>query len=202
MAPALIDFQAKEKTMSPSSFHPERRVILKRVAIAAMTFSAAISAVHAEDEATEERLSATDRQFLRLAAEAGNTVIAASRSARGKAISPVVKSFAATLETDHLKISDALKHLAAVKGTKVSDEPSMDQQEVIANLNRLEKAEFDRQFVGDIGVAALRDAVALYRKAAGDAEDRDVQTFAAKTLRILEQHLGMAENLSTARKRN
>lgn len=197
MAPALIDFQAEEKTMSSFSFHPERRVILKMAAIAAMTFSAAIPALHAE-----EQLSAADQQFLRIAAEACNTVIAASRSARGKAVSPAVKSLAVTLETDHLKISDALKHLAAAKGTKVPDEPSIEQQEVIANLNRLEKALFDQQFVGDIGVTTLRDMVALYRKAAGEAKDRAVEAFAAKTLPILEQHLGMAENLNTGRARN
>ncbi len=177
--------------MHRSSFHRNRRTVLKIFAAAAV-LGASLTAMtsHAAEE-----LTAADKQFLNAAAEAASTGVAASRSARGKAASTRVKSLAAGIETDHLKIGDEVTHLAAAKGAKVSDEPSKEQQAAIAKLNSLEKQEFDREFVREIGIAAHRDAVWLFRKAATGAKDLDVQAFAARTLPVLEHHREMAENL-------
>lgn len=172
-----------------------RNAVLKTLtAICLLLFASLLAGAGA----VARELASGDKQFLIKAAESGNMEIAASRSARGKAVSNAVKSFAEAMENDHLKLIDELTHLAADKGAQVPDEPSKEQQARLGRLNGLEKLDFDREFVKDMGIAAHKDALSLFRKSAADAHDKDVRAFAAKTLPTLEHHLRMAESLNTS----
>ncbi|GGC69577.1 DUF4142 domain-containing protein [Undibacterium terreum] len=181
-------------------YKPSRKSMLLIVAagIALIAGLAAASGSYAAAKDAEAQLGANDKQFLMTAAQAGNAEIVASKTASGKANSDAVKKFAAEMLADHGKVADELKKLAAGKGLNVPDEPSMKQQALIAKLNVLDGAKFDQLYAAEIGVAAHKEAVALFRKAAVSAKDADVKAFAQQNLPALEHHLQMAQNLKTA----
>ena len=91
--------------------------------------------------------------------------------------------------------NQALQALAASKGMKLPDAPSIAQRAKIKLLSARDGAGFDRQYASSMGVSAHEDTVKLFQKAARDAKDADVKAFAAKTLPTLEHHLQMARDL-------
>lgn len=139
-----------------------------------------------------------DKSFMVAAAEAGNAEIAASKIAQSKAISGTVKTFAATMVADHANVAAELKALASKKGVTLPDQPDKQQQAEIAKLNTIAGAKFDAEYAKQIGVAAHKDAVALFSKASKNAVDPEIKAFAAKTLPALEHHLEMAQSVHAA----
>ncbi len=139
-----------------------------------------------------------DETFLAKAADAGSTEIAASKIAQTKGSTPEVKTFAESMVTDHTKVAEELKQLAASKKITVSDEPSKPHQAEIGKLNGLDGKKFDQEYAKKIGVDAHKDAVKLFTEASKKATDPDVKAFATKTLPALEHHLQMATELHTA----
>ena len=141
-----------------------------------------------------------DREFMEKAAEAGHTEIDASKLAQSKASSAEVKSFASTMITDHSKVGSELDQLAASKNVKVPTEPSVAQRAKIKLLEASSGTSFDKHYANEIGVAAHKDAVALFQKEAAQGSDPDVKAFAAKTLPGLNHHLEMATALQASTK--
>jgi len=144
---------------------------------------------------TPASVSAVDKQFMVAAAHAGATEITASKDASRKASSAAVKEFADQMVTDHTKVADELKQLASTKKVDIPDKPDAKQEATIKKLAALEGQKYDRQYATDIGVAAHKDAVALFKKASTSAHDPDVKAFAVKTLPSLEHHLKMSEDM-------
>jgi putative membrane protein len=145
-------------------------------------------------------VSHADREFMEKAAEAGHTEIDASKLAQTKASSADVKSFASTMISDHTRVGDELDQLAASKRVKVPTEPSVVQRAKIKLLGASSGTNFDKRYADEIGVAAHKDAVALFQKEAADGSDADVKAFAAKTLPGLNHHLEMATTLQASTK--
>ncbi|OYO28755.1 DUF4142 domain-containing protein [Janthinobacterium sp. PC23-8] len=141
---------------------------------------------------------AYDKTFITKAADAGSTEIAASKVAQTRSTNAQVKQFADSMVTDHTKVADELKQLAASKQITVSDEPSARHKADIAKLNRLEGKEFDLEYAARIGVAAHKDAVKLFTDASQKATDPDIKAFAAKILPALQHHLDMANALHSS----
>lgn len=142
-------------------------------------------------------LSAYDKTFLTKAADAGSTEIAASKIAATKGTNEAVKTFAASMVSDHSTVADELKQLATSKGLTPSEELSQPHQAEISKLSALEGPKFDTEYAQKIGVAAHTDAVKLFTDASKKANDPDVKAFAAKTLPALQHHLQMAKQLNS-----
>ncbi len=178
--------------------HRKSMVMLAAAGLAVAGAIAAVSHARAASKEVEGQLGRIDREFLLDAAQAGTTEILASKTASGKNASQPVKTFAAAMVLDHTKVADELKQLASSKGVSVPDEPGMKQQALMAKLNVLNGPQFDQLYADEIGVAAHKEAVALFRKASISGKDADVKAFAQKHLPALEHHLQMAQNLKTA----
>jgi putative membrane protein len=138
-------------------------------------------------------LDKADVRFMNKAAQSGQLEIQASTLAEKSASSPDVKSFAATMVTDHTQAGEALKALAASKGVTLPAGLTAAQQSQLAGLGKLQGAQFDKTYSREIGVAAHKEAVSLFKKASRNAKDQDVKAFAAKTLPTLQGHLKMAK---------
>jgi putative membrane protein len=145
-------------------------------------------------------VSHADREFMEKAAEAGHTEIEASKLAQSKATSADVKAFASTMIDDHTNVGAQLDQLAASKNVKLPTEPSMVQRGKIKLLGARNGTSFDKHYAADIGVAAHKDAVALFQKEAEKGSDPDIKAFAANTLPTLNHHLEMAMSLRTMTK--
>lgn len=139
-----------------------------------------------------------DKKFLMAAADAEITAINAAKYAYQKSTSRDVKAYAAAAVTEQTKIRSKLAKLAEVKNVALPDEPSRLHALKIAALNNLDVKTFDVAYAGDIGIAAHKETIALFRNAEKNAQDADVKVFATAALPALETQLQAAEKLKLA----
>ena len=159
---------------------------------------ACTSAVMAGGAAMADTVAHADAAFMKDAAHAGELEIEGSKLALTKSASPEVKKFAQMIIDDHTKAGQELGTLAAAKGVKIADDPSMTQKAKLKMLGTHDGAKFDAKYAETIGVGAHEDAVKLFTKASTNAKDPDVKAFAAKTLPTLQHHLEMAQQLKAS----
>ncbi|MGM9482830.1 DUF4142 domain-containing protein [Roseateles sp. NT4] len=143
----------------------------------------------------------SDASFMKDAAHAGAAEIEASKLAQSKAKSADVKSFADSMVTDHTKVADELKALAATKNVKLPDGPSVKQKAEIKLIDAGDNDKFDARYAKHFGVNAHKDTIKLFEDAAKNAKDPEVKAWAEKTLPGLRHHLEMAQALSVAPKK-
>lgn len=142
----------------------------------------------------------SDAAFMKQAAQNGAAEIEASQLAGTKAKSADVKSFAATMVSDHTKVAGELKALAASKKVELPEGPSMKQKAGIKLLGGADGDAFDARYAKDFGVDAHVDTIKLFEQAAKEAKDPEVKAWAEKTLPGLKHHLEMARALPAAPK--
>ena len=147
--------------------------------------------------ATAQKLSSSDADFLKKAAEGGQAEIAASKLAESKSSSAEVKAFASQMVADHTKSGEELKQLAAAKGVTLPVEPSKAQAKKLKDLESASGAAFDKRYAENFGVEAHQDMLKLV-KSGTKAKDADVKGFAEKTLPTVEHHLDMGKKLKSA----
>jgi putative membrane protein len=180
--------------MTPRTFH-----LLSAAALALVAAGAQAQTVAANEPAAApaKSLSHKDSSFLKDVAEANNAEVAASKIAIAQSSNADVKSFAQAMIDDHSKAEDALTTLAAQKGVKVSDTPSMTQQAEIKMLSERKGASFDQHYAQSVGVKAHQDTIKTFQKEADKGDDADVKAWASKMLPDLQRHLAMAQDLKS-----
>jgi len=149
----------------------------------------------AASAAPQSKLARADAEFLKKAAEAEQTEVAAGKVAVAKAVNTQVRGFAQQMIDDHTRHNEELSALAASKGLQLPRDPSMAQAAKIKLLSSRDGAGFDRSYATTFGVRAHRDALGLFQKAAEHGGDADIKAFAAKVLPTLEHHLEMAREM-------
>lgn len=149
-------------------------------------------------QAGSGQLARADAAFLKDATQASLAEIEGSKLAVSKATSPQVKAFADQMITDHTKMSEQVKALAASKKVELPTEPSMKQKAELKLIDTAKGASFDERYASRIGVASHEDTVKLFRKASTDAKDPEVKKLATEALPQLEHHLKMAQELKAS----
>ena len=140
-------------------------------------------------------VSSDDREFMNKAAHAGAAEIAAGKMALSKTENSEVKQFAQRMIDDHTKASDELKELAKNKGVTLPTEPDDEQKEKAAELKELSGDEFDAEYM-EAQINDHETVIDFFQDEADDGSDKDVVSFATKTLPTLKSHLEMAENIN------
>ena len=148
-----------------------------------------------ETKSAKNSLSGSDESFFTNAAEAGLAEIEGAKMAQQKSSTSEVKDFAAHMITDHTKVNEELKALAAEKGVNLPTEPSLMQKGELKALSLLDD-KFDENYVDRMAVSAHENTRELFKDTAKDSEDADIKAFARKTLPALESHLEMAKKLN------
>lgn len=143
-----------------------------------------------------QALARSDASFMKLAAENGNAEVEAGKLAQTKAKRPEVKALADQMVTDHTKVGDELKQLAASKKVDLPTEPSVMQKGKLKMINTGSDDKFDDRYAREFGVKAHEDTIKLFQTATKEAKDADVKAFAQKTLPSLQSHLEMARKLA------
>ena len=138
------------------------------------------------------QLDHSDRKFLETAAKDGLAEVELGQLASQRAESPDVKQFGQRMVQDHGKANDQLKQLAQSKGMDVPTETDKSHQKKMAKLQKLNGAQFDKQYMDDMVKDHKKD-VKEFQKQAKSAKDPDVKNFAAQTAPTLQEHLQMAE---------
>lgn len=160
------------------------------------TFVAASAQTSASSSTSSaSSLSASDRQFIKKAAEGGMAEVQLGQLATEKASSPEVKQFGQRMVDDHTKANDQLKQVATQKGVTVPDKLSAKDQATKARLEKLSGKSFDRAYMKDMVTDHTKD-VSEFRMESKNAKDPDVKNFASQTLPTLEDHLKQATSMA------
>jgi putative membrane protein len=135
-----------------------------------------------------------DSQFVMSAAEGGILEVELGKIAQQKASNNEVKEFGAKMVTDHSKANDELKSIAAGKNITLPTEEKVKQkhQGMIAKLEKLEGAAFDKAYMADMVKDHDKD-VAEFEREAKSGRDTEWKAFAEKTLPTLKEHQKLAK---------
>ncbi|SEL06203.1 putative membrane protein [Roseateles sp. YR242] len=193
----------RPRPCSPTPFARWGRVAIAAAAIGLIAGvqappASAQAVVPGASAAPASKVTHKDAAFLKQAAENGHAEVEGSKLALQKSSNADVKTFAQQMVDDHTKAGDELAALAASKGVEVSKDPSVLQKGKLKMLGARDGASFDRHYAESVGVAAHKDTIKLFEKAAKESDDADVKAFAAKTLPTLQHHLQTAQTLETA----
>ena len=161
------------------------------------TNSAAGANSGASTKAAGGSVTGADKIFVEKAAIGGMAEVQLGQLAQQKGSSDQVKQFGSRMVDDHSKANDELKQLASSKGVTLPTDLDAKHKNVMAKMEKLSGAEFDRAYMDDM-VKDHKDDVSLFRKESTSGKDADLKAFAGKTLPTLEDHLKMAQSTDSA----
>lgn len=138
------------------------------------------------------KISWGDRRFVTKAADGGQDEVALAQLAAERASNAEVKSFAQKLVDDHSQVNSELASIAGQKNVKIDKDADHDRS--YKRLAKKSGAEFDREFVEHMIDEHEKD-IKMFEKAASDAKDADIRSFASKHVDHLRQHLQTAQGL-------
>lgn len=140
-----------------------------------------------------------DSTFMKTAAMDGMAEVEHGKLAAQHAASSDVKQFGQRMVDDHGKANAELKALASQKNVTLATELDAKHKAMQDKLSKLNGAAFDSAYIAHM-VTAHKEAVALFQREAKSGKDAETKVFAEKTLPTLQEHLKMAQDLSTKTK--
>lgn len=145
---------------------------------------------------SDEKLSWSDKRFVTKAGDNGQAEVQVAQLAAEKASHPDVKSFAQKLVTDHTQANQELMSLASTKRVELDKEDAT-KDRAYRRLSAKMGEEFDREFV-EHQIDQHESDIKLFEKAAKDAKDAEIRSFASKHVGHLREHLSQAQSLQAA----
>jgi putative membrane protein len=162
--------------------------IAMRIVVTLLCLAASAGLAAAE---TRTLLDKKDREFIEKAAAGSAAEIELGNWIENKAASEAVREFGRMMARDHGQASERLREIAAAKGVTIRTEPDRERQTLQARLAAKDGVERDREYLEAMIDDHERD-IALFKKAADDANDPDVRAFAESTVPTLKMHLDHA----------
>lgn len=150
----------------------------------------------------DDKLARGDRKFIEKAAESGMFEVQVSQLAATKATDANVKSYASMLVDHHTAANNELIQLANGKRVELPAAPPRAMRRDLEKLGKKSGAEFDRDYVREIGIKAHEKDIRLFEQASKDVKDPQLKAWAAKTLPTLREHLAQAQKLPQSGKAN
>jgi putative membrane protein len=160
-----------------------------------LTVATAASAQTAPAAAAADagRLHAADQTFIADGTKAVATQRDAARIATSRSTDRDVKAFAERVSTDNAKISDALR-AASPRGVDV---PKNDPDTaVLASINNLRGAEFDKAYIEQVALAGEQKALSAFQAEIASGRDPQLKDAAKKALPTIQEHYAMAQELA------
>ncbi|HLL72680.1 MAG TPA: DUF4142 domain-containing protein [Pyrinomonadaceae bacterium] len=140
-------------------------------------------------------MSSSDRKFAMTAAMGGMAEVEMARMALTRASSDAVKQYAQKMIDDHTTANAELMQIASSKGITLPTAPDAKQRAMMAKMQNLSGAAFDREYVMNAGHKDHQKMEKLFRDESMKGRDADLKAFAAKTLPVVQMHLQMARDL-------
>ncbi|MGA7929289.1 MAG: DUF4142 domain-containing protein, partial [Candidatus Sulfotelmatobacter sp.] len=146
------------------------------------------TAMNSNSTSASVSVSASDKKFVREAAEGGMAEVELGKLATERASREEVKKFGQRMVDDHGKAGDQLKEIASSRGIQVPDKLSAKDQMTKDRLSKLSGEQFDRAYMSDMVKDHTQD-VADFKLESSSGTDPDVKNFAVTTLPTLQDHL-------------
>jgi putative membrane protein len=163
------------------------------------TNPAANSTMNSPDAMQQQQQSSAsamqDKEFVRKALEGGMAEVQLGQLASEKASSDDVKQFGQKMVTDHTKLGDQMKLVAAQLGVKAPDGPSKKDKELYTKLQGLSGKQFDDAYI----VAMVKDHKKdseEFKTEAQQSQNPAVQQAAQQGGQVIDQHLQMIDQIA------
>ncbi len=134
-----------------------------------------------------------DEAFLKKAAEGGMAEVKFGELAQSSGASSTVKRFGERMVTDHSRMNDEVKDLAARKNISLPTSVSVKDEASYKLLQARSGNSFDKAYIDDM-LKDHREDIRAFQKEADSGSDPDIKALAAKALPTLREHLRLAEN--------
>jgi putative membrane protein len=148
----------------------------------------------------DDKVARGDRKFIEKAAGSGMFEVQVSQLAASKATDAQVKSFASMLVDHHTAANNELVKIANARGVELPAAPPRGLRKDVEKLGKKNGAEFDKEFVKEVGLEAHKKDIKLFEHASKDVKDAELKAFVDKTLPVLREHLAAAQKLPQAGK--
>ena len=152
-----------------------------------------------EPKHVKDTLTLKEKMFMRQAAGGNLAEVTMAQLALKNAESEQVKAFAQKMIEDHGAANKELEQIAADKGLlNFRPELSEENAALSAQMGALQGTAFDTAYIKH-AVADHETDLKEYEKAEKSLKDADLKSYDAKTLKIVEDHLKMAKELSATK---
>lgn len=145
--------------------------------------------------------SAGDRKFVEKAAAGGMAEVKLGQLAVDKGGSQAVKDFGKRMVDDHGKANDELKQLAERKNFALPTEMTSKDKATYDKLAKLSGDAFDKAYMDAMVKDHDQDVKEFKHEASASGADPDLKDWAAKTVKVLEEHQQMAHQDKSALKK-
>jgi putative membrane protein len=152
----------------------------------------------ARNAAGQSKVARVDRKFIEEATASSMMEIQAAQMAATRSADPAVKSYATVVADHHTVAHSELMQIAATMGV---EPPSVLPRSMRNELDKLSKrggADFDREFVREVGIKEHDRDIKRYLKASREVQEPQLRAWVDKNLPILRQHLADAQKLPQA----
>ncbi|MGI5214011.1 DUF4142 domain-containing protein [Plantactinospora sp. CA-290183] len=173
-------------------------VLVSMVVIGLVPAGAAYSAVAAPSATPSAALSAQDKQFLQSIHQSNLAEIATSNLAQQKSANQELKQLATRLVTDHTQLDQRVQSVASSANLALPNKPTNEQQAVMNQLQNVNGADFDTQWV-TAQLTAHTQAMQLVQAELTQGSDPSAKQVAQQAAPVLQAHhhalVALAQNL-------
>lgn len=156
-----------------------------------------LSFAHILTATAQDTTAFNSQEFVDEAASGGMMEVKLGEMAAQKASSQEVKDFGQKMVEDHSQANQELKQLASAANLTVPETMLPKHQENVDKLSELSGEEFDKAYM-DTMLQDHRKEINKFEKAAKMADNIELQSWAQKTLDVLERHYQLAEETHQA----
>lgn len=146
----------------------------------------------------DDQLARADRKFIQDAAASGMFEVEVAQLGASKATDAGVKSYASMLVDHHTAANNELVQLANSKKVELPAAPPRAMRRDVEKLGKKSGADFDRDFVREVGIKAHEKDIKNFQKASEQVKDPQLKAWVDKTLPTLREHLAQAQKLPQA----
>jgi putative membrane protein len=141
--------------------------------------------------AADTKLSDADQKFLKEANQISMTEVQLGKLAQDHAAAQPVMKFGQRMARDHARMNKELHDLAKAKGITLPDKLDRKDQKMVDQLSGLRAGDFDRAYARDM-VSGHDEAIQKFEDQAKNGHDPEIKAWAAKEVKILQEHLRLA----------
>lgn len=137
-----------------------------------------------------------DKEFMMTAAHSDQNEIQQSKMALAKGVTGMAKEMANKMIADHTKSTNDLKAIAAKKGVTLPTDMDAEHKALVPTMEKLSGKEFEAKYISQMQADHQKTANTM-RAHEKMTQDADLKAFIGKTVPVVEQHLGMAQQGSS-----
>jgi putative membrane protein len=134
-----------------------------------------------------------DESFLKKAVEGNMAEVQMGKLAQTNAENSAVKTFGERMVTDHTKLNDKVKSLAAAQNVTLPAEASIKERFEYKRLEGKKGADFDKAYI-ELMIKDHKADISEFQKEANSGVNSDVKNLASQALPTLQEHLKLAED--------